>query len=457
MKKVVMPRKSQEGIIEGAANPMEAAKRLYEVDGPADDEWAKIVMDQITGKTEAKGGEGSGNFDHAGRPGELGGSAPKGKRSKKVAYTPTKEEIQAWVKNRYGGVTGYHGTAIHAVESIKRQGILPSRKIGNRPEAVYYAENKQDLYRMIEKGIIKSDTSFDNDIFYGHTAIVKFVIPNDEAAKIFSDTWAFWDFGSRSAHGFSGTIKPEWIVGIEYMRDLREEAEGPNWTIEPESNENKESNGITGYTLICWDEGEVVNKDTLLNKGKKYCDSHDALVTPTDNDKCPVCGADLTNAPRMKDALSSGEYPRVSRVQDSGGETPLLTQNVYLYLQEDSPKHITIWESNKLPAGALAIARGSSVYINSKALANKPVSYVAAIVYQASIKTRQPATWPIKQRELDSVIQTLEWTSSVVEMPAAFTTFKLEACFHVLSQILRSCMSGCPGMANYPMTITDEP
>jgi hypothetical protein len=110
--------------------------------------------------------------------------------------------------------------------------------------------------------------------------------------------------------------------------------------------------------------------------------------------------------------LQSGEYPRVSRVQDSGAEPMgLTTRNVYLYLQQDAPHHITILESTRLPKGTVAMARGSAVYINPEALKDKPVAYVAALAYQAALHTYQNQRDPTKRRELDAISQTLEWIS----------------------------------------------
>ena len=125
-----------------------------------------------------KGGQGSGNFGHAGRPGLVGGSS--------------------------SGGTFYHGTTSEAAEYIKKNGLEISKASRNskkgkvyitssKDNAAYWAEDKLDYF-----GLDKNTTD-----------LVIFEIQIPEGVILDRDTQ------STSENDFvhTGNIPPEWIVG----------------------------------------------------------------------------------------------------------------------------------------------------------------------------------------------------------------------------------------------------
>jgi hypothetical protein len=146
-------------------------------------------------RTALKGGEGSGNFGHAGRPGEVGGSSPS---------------------------VGYHGTTEAALDSILKNGIIPkadrtfdekSLYEGDRAGAVFYAENKKhaEIYAY-------SRWSSEGELRGSNAVILKLQIPETAQPKIDKE-----HFGRRKGEAYylKGKIPPEWIVGYEVYQMSR--------------------------------------------------------------------------------------------------------------------------------------------------------------------------------------------------------------------------------------------
>lgn len=129
-----------------------------------------------------KGGEGSGNFGHAGRPGLVGGSGEGGG----------------------GGVTVFHGTVSDFKDSIEKNGIRSSMassvsKKGHVyattdiESAKYWAENKVD-----DLGLDRAATKL---------YVFEIRVPADVLAR---------DVQSQGANDYQikGDIPPSWIVGV---------------------------------------------------------------------------------------------------------------------------------------------------------------------------------------------------------------------------------------------------
>lgn len=127
-----------------------------------------------------KGGEGSGNFGHAGRPGLVGGSSS-------------------------GGVTVYHGTVDQFKDNIIKNGILSSRAssvskkghvyaTSDIESAKYWAENKVD-----DLGLDRTKTKL---------FVFEIIIPADVLAR---------DVQSQGSNDYQikGDIPAEWIVGVQ--------------------------------------------------------------------------------------------------------------------------------------------------------------------------------------------------------------------------------------------------
>jgi hypothetical protein len=92
-----------------------AGERLkcHETEGEAQDHMRALYASVTEAKLfeymlmvhEAKGGEGSGNFGHAGRPGEIGGSAPgEGATGDRPISDPVLKHVDAYTKNAYYSV-----------------------------------------------------------------------------------------------------------------------------------------------------------------------------------------------------------------------------------------------------------------------------------------------------------------------------------------------------------------
>ena len=99
------------------------------------------------------GGSGSGNFDHAGRPGQVGGSRDDNKKGK------DKMRIV------------HHGTSLEAVKKIKTEGLKKKiAPIGDRPASVYFMNSFQQTKEYVEELHLDQGKGY---------AIVSFSIPNN--------------------------------------------------------------------------------------------------------------------------------------------------------------------------------------------------------------------------------------------------------------------------------------
>jgi hypothetical protein len=142
----------------------------------------------LEAEVENKGGEGSGNFGHAGRPGEIGGSSDDGGT----------------------GVALMHGTSSTNIASIKKNGILQNKSgesqgwvADQSDRAVYLAKDRATAEYWAEAAAENRE---------GTAVIVKVVIP-DSYSNLLSSDPDTQNIGIR----FKGDILPDWIVDIERL------------------------------------------------------------------------------------------------------------------------------------------------------------------------------------------------------------------------------------------------
>lgn len=95
----------------------------------------------------AKGGPGSGFHGHAGRPGEVGGSAPREAGASNSAWQPTMslEQAEAWAAGSATPGKYIHVTNAEAAEQIEKEGF----RVDLPASAQYYGEG---VYLTKEKG-----------------------------------------------------------------------------------------------------------------------------------------------------------------------------------------------------------------------------------------------------------------------------------------------------------------
>ena len=152
----------------------------------------KAAYDKYQELRSMKGGEGSGNFGHTGRPGEVCGS---GEGGGSASGGGTSGEC---------GGTFYHGTTSEAAEYIKKNGLEISKASRNskkgkvyitssKDNAAYWAEDKLDFF-----GLDKSTTD-----------LVIFEIKIPAGVAIDRDTQS----SSENDFVHTGNIPAEWIVG----------------------------------------------------------------------------------------------------------------------------------------------------------------------------------------------------------------------------------------------------
>jgi hypothetical protein len=124
-----------------------------------------------------KGGEGSGNFDHEGRPGEVGGSSIVS-----------------------------HATPIHNAESIKENGLRASTILddGDRPASVYFVDTELRAHQAGRIYGAQNEEGKNADKY----ALVRFKIPDGEA--VLPDTVA-----GKNAFRIERDVPKEWIEKIE--------------------------------------------------------------------------------------------------------------------------------------------------------------------------------------------------------------------------------------------------
>lgn len=194
----------------------------------------------------AAGGPGSGNFGHAGRPGEVGGSADStGDRWSKEQWakyhaTPESERTPELERARQRAfeveyrdyiaakppVTVFHGTSSEAITSIKEEGIKPAAGQGADAHALeiglgdpnatmrfqesVIAERKASVFVTHDQEIALRYAKYAAKATGGSPVVLSLSIPSsvfqafksDEASEV-----------HHQALRFPGVIKPEWIDG----------------------------------------------------------------------------------------------------------------------------------------------------------------------------------------------------------------------------------------------------
>lgn len=131
-----------------------------------------------------KGGSGSGNFGHAGRPGLIGGSAEE---NGKLAKRP---------------VPMFHGTSTEAAEYIKKEGLtVQSDTVSNRPDSVYFTTDKAVAI------------GYGQMAGLGEFVIIEFEIPSQYSDKVKQDEWDA-KYGQTDDYRMESNVPPEWIKSI---------------------------------------------------------------------------------------------------------------------------------------------------------------------------------------------------------------------------------------------------
>jgi predicted ABC-type ATPase len=168
-------------------------------------EWARVEFPNGEIVTlRALGGPGSGNFGHAGRPGEVGGSAPD-------------------------GVKTFHGTSQKKLDSILKDGLQASYSgviwpNQSKPGLVYMSTNMEEAQAwaiqtvdrefMFRKRGPDGTYSFDR----GQPVVLEVTIPEKELTRVANDEHfpTEGDYAVRESNNrqFQGDIKPEWITGV---------------------------------------------------------------------------------------------------------------------------------------------------------------------------------------------------------------------------------------------------
>jgi hypothetical protein len=142
-----------------------------------------------------KGGEGSGNFSHEGRPGEVGGSGAGGER----IY--------------------YHGTVDKFAKSIQKHGIL-GKKVGMGQHWTPTMDDKDHVFVAddYKTAAYWAEAAVDNH--GGKAVVIEVHIPADQASKLEDDP----DVSNRylreeklrnHALRWKGNIPASWIAKVE--------------------------------------------------------------------------------------------------------------------------------------------------------------------------------------------------------------------------------------------------
>ncbi|HVJ72041.1 MAG TPA: phage minor head protein [Sphingomicrobium sp.] len=183
---------------------------------------SKLFVEAGKGTLKTLGGPGSGNFGHAGRPGEVGGSA----------------------------AIVFHGTTLAAVESIKKHG-LDSGKAGN-------------VYRQSKKGNVYVATSENEAMFWARQAAVKLAPESGDLDVALIEIQVPASIANEQlkrdknlsfvtgAKRFEGSIPPEWIKSIRVGRIGRHEMLHPDKLKQLESGDEY----VTRYIAILFEKDD---------------------------------------------------------------------------------------------------------------------------------------------------------------------------------------------------------
>jgi hypothetical protein len=156
-----------------------------------------------------KGGSGSGNFGHEGRPGEVGGSG-EGELGNSGSGKPAP-----------GTTTYFHGTAGDVTNKILKNGIKAQSDARTFEEENFYTGARKDSV------FVSSD--FDMAKYYGENAlnslsgkyntiaVFKIEIPKGVKLKVDrADDFLRFQAGNEKGKSYyhKGIIKPEWIKSV---------------------------------------------------------------------------------------------------------------------------------------------------------------------------------------------------------------------------------------------------
>lgn len=144
----------------------------------------KAEAAKIPPEAGAKGGPGSGNFGHAGRPGEVGGSAPSGSGSADDEHRQWEQRIateEARASIPKEGLTVYHGTDADAAKKIEKEGLKRGPKLQERPPSVYFTTNRSEAELWGWSGTREPGNL--GDTF----AVVEFTLPSEWKDEVIAD------------------------------------------------------------------------------------------------------------------------------------------------------------------------------------------------------------------------------------------------------------------------------
>lgn len=190
-----------------------------------------------------EGGPGSGNFGHAGRPGEVGGSGGGGGAAKEEPVTSV-----------------LHGTSYERLQSILKQGLVP-QKGHNWDQAFYQSERKGVVFvtRAFMAASRYAETS-QTDASGSVPVVLELSIP--KSLKLHRDT-----AGESSDRYTSEHIKPEWIKTVYIQTST--EPRVFTWKKVPASSLREEEEGyVTVYAPIVLHRG-TKKEETMNLSGRK--------------------------------------------------------------------------------------------------------------------------------------------------------------------------------------------
>lgn len=149
-------------------------------------------------RLSVKGGPGSGNFGHAGRPGERGGSAAGGSGDTSTTFSSR----------------AYHGTSSSYIQAIKKKGIVAksssggddwAKKHGYTVQTIKVAGQEVSVYVTNDLSQAENYAHIAAEMSGSNPAIVAIDVPSDAITMFKSDE------NDSLGFRFEGTIPPEWI------------------------------------------------------------------------------------------------------------------------------------------------------------------------------------------------------------------------------------------------------
>lgn len=196
----------------------------------------------MTGIRNIKGGPGSGNFGHSGRPGKVGGS------------------VQGSI-NAY--VTIYHGTPSENIDGILRDGIKRGSVWFSRPPSVYVLTDKSEAELLAK-----------NFIYYERYAIFEAKIPKSVFESGELDEHGNRDFRVNTAYRVESDINPDWLSSFDVYERYDVQGNLVRYGQRVDHVQHrvlKEFDGgfQTIYIIVAFDEGEVVEKQLPIDEASK--------------------------------------------------------------------------------------------------------------------------------------------------------------------------------------------